>query len=310
MSNPSLSPPSLFRDGYLSLGVTLPIRETERSTVDFTQQVELATAAEQLGFSAVWVRDVPLNGPWYPETFGHPDPMVILGAIAARTSRIALGTAATVLTLRHPFHIAKAAISLDHLSHGRFALGLGSGDRREEFAAFGADPKNHKLERDHWTQLAAALKRPPRVLLPLPDSAAIFELRPAAQTDIPMLAIGSGGQTLEWIARNAAGWATYHRPPKIQRDRHMLWRRAVDRAAPDQFRSFTVALRIELLNDPHAPTNPIDLGYRTGARELTEILKAMRNDGVHHVMLTLLPSGIPPREKLAAIADLVLPNLK
>ncbi|MFB9262919.1 hypothetical protein ACFFWD_06990 [Bradyrhizobium erythrophlei] len=69
-------------------------------------------------------------------------------------------------------------------------------------------------------------------------------------------------------------------------------------------------LRIELLNDPLAPAIPIDLGYRTGARELTEILKAMRDDGVHHVMLTLLPSGIPPREKLAAIADLVLPDLR
>jgi luciferase-type oxidoreductase len=211
-----------------------------------------------------------------------------------------------VLTLRHPLHVAKAAISLDHLSHGRFVLGLGSGDRRREFEAFGADPKIHKeLYRDHWAQLAAALERPPRILLPSSDPATAFELRPPAATGIPMLAVGSGGQTLEWIARNAAGWATYHRPPQVQRDRHMLWRRAVDRAALGQFRSFTVALRIELLGDLHAPASPIDLGYRTGTRQLLEILKAMRDDGVHHVMLTLLPTGVPPREKLAGIADLV-----
>lgn len=309
MLNPSLSQPPLFRDGNLSLGVTLPMRQAEEPTIDFTEQVELATAAEELGLSAVWVRDVPLNGPWYPEAFGHPDPMVMLGAIASRTSRIAVGTAATVLTLRHPLHIAKAAISLDHLSHGRFVLGLGSGDRRPEFEAFGADPKTHKkLYRDHWAQLAAALERPPKILLPSSEPAAAFELRPAAATAIPMLAVGSGGQTLEWIARNAAGWATYHRPPLVQRDRHMLWRRAVDRAAPGEFRSFTVALRIELLDDPHAPASPIDLGYRTGTRQLLEILKAMRDDGVHHVMLTLLPTGVPPREKLAGITDLN-PNL-
>src|SRR5215471_8586475 len=131
---------ALFRHGHLSLGITLPMREVEGPAVDFLQQIELATEAERLGLSAVWVRDVPLNGPWYPELFGHPDPMVMLGAISARTSRIAIGTAATVLTLRHPLHIAKAAISLDQLSQGRFVLGLGSGDRREEFAAFGADP--------------------------------------------------------------------------------------------------------------------------------------------------------------------------
>ena len=100
--------------------------------------------------------------------------------------------------------------------------GLGSGDRREEFAAFGADPKNHKeVYRSHWAQLTAALERPPRIV-PSPNPAAAFELRPAAATDIPLLAVGSGGQTLEWIARNAAGWATYHRPPRVQRDRHML----------------------------------------------------------------------------------------
>jgi hypothetical protein len=101
MSNPSLSRPSLFRDGHLSLGVTLPIRE-KGTCCRLHAAVELATAAEQLGFCAVWVRDVPLNGPCYPEAFGHPDPMVMLGAIASSTSRIALGTAATVLTLRHP----------------------------------------------------------------------------------------------------------------------------------------------------------------------------------------------------------------
>src|SRR3546814_8648753 len=100
-----------------------------------------------------------------------------------------------------------------------------------------------------------------------------FEIRPAAETGVPMLAVGSGGQTLEWIARNAAGWATYHRPPAVQRDRHALWRRAVDRVAPGEFRSFSVAVRIALLADAKAPATPIDLGYRTGVRDLRPILQ-------------------------------------
>jgi len=49
----------------------------------------------------------------------------------------ALGTAAVVLPLRHPLHVAKAAWSLDRLSGGRFILGVGSGDRPEELAPFG-----------------------------------------------------------------------------------------------------------------------------------------------------------------------------
>ena len=55
----------------------------------------------------------------------------MLGAIAMATSRIAIGTAATVLTLLQPLHIAKSAITLDRLAPGRFILGLESGDRRE-----------------------------------------------------------------------------------------------------------------------------------------------------------------------------------
>jgi pyruvate-formate lyase-activating enzyme len=48
----------------------------------------------------------------------------------------------------------------------------------------------------------------------------------------------------------------------------------------------------------------------TGERKLAGILKAMQDEGGHHVMLTLLPTGVPPREKLADIADLVLTDLK
>jgi len=267
--------------------------------------------ADELGFGAVWVRDVPLNGSWYPEHFGHPDPFVMLGAIVMATSRISIGTAATVLTLRHPLHIAKAATSLDRLAQGRFLLGLGSGDRPEEFAAFGADTKDHKaLFREHWTELAAALERPPRILRQSPDPAVSFELRPTALTEIPMLAIGSGGQTLEWIARNASGWATYQRPPDVQRDRHAMWRRAVDRTSPDQFRSFSVAVRIELLDDPSAPAEPVYLGYRTGTHSLVQVLREMREAGVHHVLLNLQPTGAQAQQRLECIAREVLPAFR
>lgn len=314
----------LFRARQLSVGLVLPLRAGTTQEVDFLEQLELAVLAEELGFSAIWVRDVPLNGPWYPEDFGHPDPWAMLAAIAARTSRIALGTAAIVLPLRHPLHIAKAAISLDHLSGGRFILGLGSGDRPKELAAFGLAEADVKARyREHWAQLAAALERPPRVEFGSGEagsgeagsgeggsgeagpggSGEIFELRPAAQRDIPMIAIGSGGQTLQWIARNAAGWATYHRPPARQRDRHALWRRAAEGVVPGQFRSFSVALALELDEDPQAPPHEIDLGYRIGAERLPGLFQSLRQGGLHHVMLNLAPSGRAVAGQLARIAE-------
>ncbi|MCP8894604.1 TIGR03571 family LLM class oxidoreductase [Shinella daejeonensis] len=310
MPHRSESRANLFREGRMSVGLVLPIRTTDAEDIDFRQQVELAALAEQLGFAAVWVRDVPLNGPWYPEAFGHPDPFVMLGTIAAATSHITIGTAATVLTLRHPLHIAKAAISLDRLAPGRFVLGLGSGDRREEFAAFGENSDNRKdLHRAHWAELAAALERPSRIVRASPDPVIAFELRPSAQSLIPMLAVGSGGQSLDWIARNAPGWVTYHRPPRIQQGRHGLWRTAVERSAGGRFRSFSVALRIELVDDPAAPAEGIDIGYRLGARELIDVLGSMRDAGTHHALLNIVPNGMPARENLEIIARDVLPAL-
>jgi alkanesulfonate monooxygenase SsuD/methylene tetrahydromethanopterin reductase-like flavin-dependent oxidoreductase (luciferase family) len=141
-----------------------------------------------------------------------------------------------------------------------------------------------------------------------PPSGVPFELRPAIASPVAMLAVGSSGQTLEWIARHAIGWATYHRPPEVQRDRHRLWRHAVERAVPGAFRSFSVAVRIDLVEADGAP-EPIELGYRTGVKGLRPILERLRDDGVHHVMLNLAPSARPPGEALEAIAEALLPAL-
>lgn len=310
MSDQTESRDHLFREGRISIGLVLPIRATDTTDIDFREQVDLAALADRLGFAAVWVRDVPLNGAWYPEAFGHPDPFAMLGAVAMATSRIAIGTAATVLTLRHPLHVAKAAISLDRIAPGRFVLGLGSGDRPEEFAAFGENTSDHKaLYRAHWSELAAALERPSRILRTASDPEVAFELRPPAQSAIPMLAIGSGGQTLDWIARNASGWATYHRSLEVQRDRHGMWRTAVERSAGGQFRSFCVALRVELQEDPAAPAEDIEIGYRIGARALIHVLDAMRDAGTHHALLNIVPNGRAARETLELIAREVLPAL-
>lgn len=292
---------SLFRPDRLSIGLALPVRADPAERPDGAEQIRIARHAEAVGLDAVWVRDVPLNGDWYPEAFGHPDPFVTLGAAAAVTERIVLGTAATVLTLRHPLHVAKAAVSLQHLSGDRFVLGLGSGDRPEEFAAFEASTDDRRaLFRDHWTRLAQALDHPQSVAVASAPNTA-YALRPPPLSPLTRLAVGSSGQTLEWIARNAAGWATYHRPAEVQRDRHALWRRAVETHAPGAFRSFSVAMGVALDPDPNAPLEPLPLGVRGGARRLADELEAMRLSGVHHVILNLAPGPVSPRQGLDMI---------
>src|SRR5215212_2966855 len=101
--------------------------------------VDLARAAEAAGWEAffVWdhlgfVRGVPSG-----------DPLIILSAVAASTTRLKLGLAVTPLARRRPQVVANALTSLDLLSGGRVVFGAGLGGVPEEFTAFGepGDPK-------------------------------------------------------------------------------------------------------------------------------------------------------------------------
>src|SRR5262249_36676466 len=59
------------------------------------------------------------------------DPWIALAAMAVGTSQVRLGTSVTPLNRRRPWKVAREAVALDHLSNGRFILGVGSGDARE-----------------------------------------------------------------------------------------------------------------------------------------------------------------------------------
>jgi luciferase-type oxidoreductase len=298
----------LFQPGKLSLGLVLPIQSRQQREVDFDRQIDLARHAERLGLSALWVRDVPLNSADYPDPIGHSDPWVLMGALAAVTKRISLVTGAIVLPLRHPLHIAKAALSMNDISHGRFVLGLGSGDRPSEFAVFDRDFQGRKeLFRHHWSRVATAVAEPAEIYDAEGSRYSTFELLPRNHpAAIPMLAVGSASQSLEWIARNAMGWATYHRPLVAQRDRIMLWQSAVAKTTID-FRSFSQAMALELLDDPGAGAEEINLGYRLGRNALIDILRELRRIGVHHVMFNVSNPTRPAMDVLDELAADVIP---
>ncbi len=298
----------LFSPGRLSLGIVLPMQSRQQRDVDLGKQLDLARQADEFGFSALWLRDVPLNSPDYPDPIGHSDPWVLAGALAAVTKRIEIVTGAIVLPLRHPLHVAKAALSMSALSHGRFTLGLGSGDRPPEYSVFGRDFEGRKeLFRENWQRVAAALTDSPKVLDETGQERAEFELLPRMERSrVPMIAVGSSGQSLEWIARNAEGWATYHREFAVQRDRIALWKNAVAKSTTE-FRSFSQAMVLELLDDPLASAEPAGLGYRTGRHALIGLLEELRDAGVHHVMFNLGGGSRPVEDVLAELASDVLP---
>ncbi len=117
------------------------------------QPVEIAKEAEARGFQSLFFPEhthIPTNrntpfpgGGELPKQYWHShDPFVALGACAAVTSEIRLGTGICLIIERDPITTAKEIASLDMISNGRTIIGIGAGWNREEMENHGADFKN------------------------------------------------------------------------------------------------------------------------------------------------------------------------
>lgn len=117
----------MFAPDTLTLGIFMPLRFYDGDMRVLSGQARLVSKIDQLGFAAVWVRDVPLFDPHFGDAGQVFDPFAYLAYLAAHTEHIALVTGSTVFPLRHPIDLAKAAATLDNLSGGRLVLGIASG---------------------------------------------------------------------------------------------------------------------------------------------------------------------------------------
>ena len=102
--------------------------------------VRLGQACERLGYDSAWGNDHVTTQNYVRDLFpGKPpsfyEPLITLGAVAAATTRLRVGTALLVLPMREPVYLAKQVATLDQLTGGRFILGVGLGAYREEFEA-------------------------------------------------------------------------------------------------------------------------------------------------------------------------------
>ncbi len=120
----------------------------------YLDHLELFVHAESLGVESAWVRQFHLARPDAGRLGGLPSPFVFLGALAARTTTLRLGTAAITLPLEQELRVAEDAAVLDAISGGRVELGLANGGQPQTAAAFGVTPIDDR-EKSRRAYLAA-----------------------------------------------------------------------------------------------------------------------------------------------------------
>jgi alkanesulfonate monooxygenase len=174
--------------------------------------IAYAVRAEELGFDSVWVWDHIFLGVDPP--FPVIDSLTLLSAVAARTTKIKLGTGVLVLPLRNPVVLAKELSSLDLIAGGRLLLGMASGWYKREFDAVGVPfnergrimDRNLEILRRLWTEQQVDGEYPPHRL-----RGSNMSPKPPR---LPVMLIGGYVDRVLKRAALNGGWLTYFYTPE------------------------------------------------------------------------------------------------
>lgn len=126
----------------------------ERRSADPIEMLAMAERADVAGLDSVWVGDSLVSKPRF-------EPVTALAAIAARTSRVRIGTAVMLPVIRPVVPLAHSLATLDVISRGRLVIGAGVGggftpEQRKDYAAAGVAPETRALR---LTEMVQVLKR-------------------------------------------------------------------------------------------------------------------------------------------------------
>jgi len=252
-------------------------------------------------FDSGWLND-HLSDPGREHGGPSFESMTTLAALAHHVPGKTLGQTVLAATFRHPSMLAKEALTLDHLTGGRYILALGAGWHAWEHDAFGIDlpPVGERFDRYGSTvRVLKALfsdeaRQAPGVTLDAPPyrlDGAVMEPGPILPGGPPIWLGGQGPRGLRMAARHADGW-NFASNLDGSADGFIVRRDVLLRACEAIGRDpaeLTLSAQIIIPGDP------------AGRRSALERAMGFGRDGASHIMLTT-----PAREGAAGIRRLAM----
>ena len=281
-----------------------------------------ALAAEQVGYHSLWVLDrlpAPIHArSGYGGIAGIPlptgrdralDPFVVLATAAAVTTTVRLGTSVIVAPWYPPVILARLLLSLDIVSEGRLAVGLGTGWSLDEYEAAGADMRRRGRDLDeildvleaHWSEGPIAHDGRLARIAPAKNL-----LRPVQRPRPRLYLAAYSPAAMERVAQRADGWMPAGLPVEAIAP---MWAQVRDMAAgfgrdPDAM-ELIVRVNFELTKTP-VPVSE-RLPYYGSLEQVIDDVEATRVAGADEVILHLGgdPSLDETLEACAGIAEAI-----
>lgn len=199
-----------------------------------------ARAVEAAGFASLWVGDQFANP--HEESDWH-EAWTTLAAVAASTERIRLGTLVTSIVYRHPAVVAKQSITVDHISNGRFELGVGAGGAPTCHRMTGTPYWSPRERQARFAEFVALVD------LLLRDERASYHGTYYAATDVlmlpaplqwprpPLVVAAHGPKALRLAAEYADTWSFYEPGAGLTGDAALERVRAMNRTVDEHARA-------------------------------------------------------------------------